>query len=203
MFTSSILNSIFNIRVVMRQTSFITMGMRELLIPQIPLKEFTLEDCKIPDIKEINFFTLNTFPHIGDLVMIKGIDSKTLIKVRSIEWRSNNDIRVSGNIFEPENVKINLVAPIAITENVLERLGFKYDSKWGKFRLRLKSYPDIILFKDSYGVEENWWYVKDMKPIRWVHELQAIFRVHHIDQAISDGLLFPLNEEIGKPSFFE
>ena len=115
----------------MRQTSFITMGMRELLIPQVPLKEFTLAKCRIPDIKEINFFTLNTFPHIGDLVMIKGIDSKTLIKFRSIEWRSNNDIMVSGNVFEPENVKINLVAPIAITENVLEMLGFKYDSKWG------------------------------------------------------------------------
>lgn len=186
----------------MRQTQFITMGMRELLIPQVPLKEFTLADCKIPDIKEINFFTLNTFPHIGDLVMIKGIDSKTLIKVRSIEWRPNNDIRVSGNVFEPENVKINLVAPIAITENVLERLGFKYDSRWGKFRLRLKSYPDIVLFKDSYGVEENLWYVNDMKPIRWVHELQAIFRVHNIDQAISNGLLF-FDKAIGNPNIFE
>lgn len=192
----------------MRQTSFITEGMRELLIPQVPLKEFTLEECRIPDIKDIDFFTLNTFPHIGDLVMIKGIDGKTLIKVRSIEWRPNNDIRVSGNVFEPENVKINLVAPIAITENVLEKLGFKYDSKWydgkwGKFRLRLKSYPDIVLFKDSYGAEENLWYVKDMLPIRWIHELQAIFRVHHIDQAISNGLLFQLNEEAGKPSFLE
>lgn len=184
MFTYSILNSIFNIGVIMRQTSFITSGMRELLIPQVPLNEFTLEECRIPDIKDIDFFTLNTFPHIGDLVMIKGIDGKTLIKVRSIEWRPNNDIRVSGNVFEPENVKINLVAPIAITEKVLDRLGFKYDSKWGKFRLRLKSYPDIVLFK-AYGVEENLWYVKDMLPIRWVHELQAIFRVHHIDQAIS------------------
>lgn len=115
----------------MRQTSFITEGMRELLIPQVPLNEFTLEECRIPDIEDINFFTLNTFPHIGDLVMIKVIDGKTLIKVRSIEWRPNNDIRVSGNVFEPENVKINLVAPIAITENVLEMLGFKYDSKWG------------------------------------------------------------------------
>lgn len=187
----------------MKRNVFITDGMRELLIPQIPLKELTLEDCKIPDIKEINFFTLNTFPHIGDLVMIKGIDSKTLIKVRSIEWRPNNDIRISGNVFEPENVKINLVAPIAITENVLEMLGFKYDSRWGKFRLRLKSYLDIVLVKDSYGAEENRWYVKDMKPIRWVHELQAIFRVHHMDQAIGNGLLFQLNEEIGKPSFFE
>lgn len=170
----------------MRQISFITDGMRELLIPQVPLKEFTLEECRIPDIEYINFFTLNTFPNIGDLVMINGIYSKTLIKVRSIEWRPNNDIRVSGNVFEPENVKINLVAPIAITENVLEMLGFKYDSIWDKFRLILKSYPDIVLFKDSYGVEENLWYVRDMlPPIRWVHELQAIFRIHHIDQAIS------------------
>lgn len=184
----------------MKRNVFITEGMVELLIPQVHLKEFTSSYCKTTDIKEINFFTLNTFPHIGDLVMIKGIDGKTLIKVRSIEWRPNNDIRVSGNVFEPENVKINLVAPIAITENVLEKLGFKYDSKWGKFRLRLKSYPDIVLFK-AYGEEENLWYVKDMLPIRWVHELQAIFRVHNIDQAISNGLLF--KEEICNPPIFE
>lgn len=185
----------------MKRNVFITDGMRELLIPQVPLKELTLEDCKTPDIKEINFFTLNTFPHIGDLVMIKGIDSKTLIKVRSIEWRHNNDIRISGNVFEPENVKINLVAPIAITENVLERLGFKYDSRWGKFRLKLNMFPDIVLEECHGGYDDKLWYVKDMKPIRWVHELQAIFRVHHMDSAISNGLLF--KEEIGKPSFFE
>lgn len=186
----------------MKRNVFITDGMRELLIPQVPLKEFTLADCKIPDIKEINFFTLNTFPHIGDLVMIKGIDSKTLIKVRSIEWRSNNDIRVSGNVFEPENVKLMLVAPILITREILEKLGFKYDNRYGKFRLKLKSYPDIVLEECYCGSEDGkLWYVKDMKPIRWVHELQAIFRIHHIDQAISNGLLF--NEEAGKPSFFE
>ena len=186
----------------MKRTVFITDGMVELLIPQVPLKSFTIFRCKTTDVKEINFFTLNTFPHIGDLVIIKGIDSKTLIKVRSIEWRSNNDIRVSGNVFEPENVKINLVAPIAITDNVLEMLGFKYDSKWGKFRLRLKLYQDIVLFKASYGAEDNWWYVKDMKPIRWVHELQAIFRIHQIDQAISNGLLF-FDKAIGNPNIFE
>ena len=55
----------------MKRTVFITDGMVELLIPQVPLKSFTSEDCKTPDIKEINFFTLNTFPHIGDLVMFK------------------------------------------------------------------------------------------------------------------------------------
>ena len=187
----------------MRQTRFITDGMVELLIPQVPLKEFTSSDCKTPDIKEINFFTLNTFPHIGDLVMIKGIDSKTLIKVRSIEWRPNNDIRISGNVFEPENVKINLVAPILISREILEKLGFQWDSKWGKFRLRLKSYPDIILWHSSYDVDELWWYVDGMMPIRFVHELQAIFRVHHIYQGLYEGLLFQLNEEAGKPSFLE
>ena len=184
----------------MRQTRFITEGMVELLIPQIPLKEFTSSDCKTQDIKEINFFTLNTFPHIGDLVMFKEPGSLTINKVRSIEWASDNSILVSSNTSEPERVKLMLVAPILITGEILEMLGFKYDSKWGKFRLRLKSYPDIVLFK-AYGVEENGWYVKDMMPIRWVHELQAIFRVHHIDQAISNGLLF--KEEIGNPPIFE
>ena len=187
----------------MRQTRFITDGMVELLIPQVPLKEFTSSDCKTPDIKEINFFTLNAFPHIGDLVMFKEPGSLTINKVKSIELASDNSILVSSNTSEPERVKLMLVAPILISREILEKLGFQWDSKWGKFRLRLKSYPDIILFKASHGAEENWWYVKDMKPIRWVHELQAIFRVHHIDQAISNGLLFTLNEEAGKPSFLE
>lgn len=187
----------------MRQTYFITKGMRELLIPQIPLKEFTLPDCKSADIKEINFFTLNTFPHIGDLVMIQKPGIKTLIKVRSIQWKSDNIIRVSGNIFEPEDIRINLVAPIIITRNILEILGFEWDSKYGKFRLRLKSYPDIVLWEDTYGVEENWWYVKDMKPIRYVHELQAIFRVHRIDKSIEEGKLFLLDDGPGNPPIFK
>ena len=163
MFICSILHLIYNIR-IMRQTYFITKGMRELLIPQIPLKEFTLLDCKIPDIKDINFFTLNTFPHIGDLVMIQKPDTKILIKVRSIEWKSDNRIGVSGNIFEPEDVMVNLVAPIAITRKVLEILGFKWDGKYGKFRLRLKSYPDIVLWEDTYGIEEGKLFLLDDDP---------------------------------------
>lgn len=187
----------------MRQTYFITKGMRELLIPQIPLRELTLPDCKIPDINGINFFTLNTFPHIGDLVMIQKPDTKILIKVRSIEWKSNNRIGVSGNIFEPEDVRINLVAPIAITRKILETLGFKWDSKYGKFRLRLKSYPDIVLWEDTYSIDKNWWYVKGMKPIRWVHELQAIFRIYRIDKSIEEGKLFLLDDDPGNPPIFK
>lgn len=185
----------------MRQTYFITKGMRELLIPQIPLKEFTLPDCKIPDIKEVNFFTLNTFPHIGDLVMIQKPDTKILIKVRSIEWKSDNRIGVSGNIFEPEDVRINLVAPIAITRNVLETLGFKWDSKYGKFRLKLKSYPDIVLWHSDYDGED--WGVDGMKPIRYVHELQAIFRVYQIDHGIGEGKLSLLDDNPGNPPIFK
>ena len=185
----------------MRQTYFITKGMRELLIPQIPLKEFTLPDCKIPDIKEINFFTLNTFPHIGDLVMIQKPGIKTLIKVRSLEWKSDNSIRVSGNIFEPEDIRINLVAPIIITRRILEILGFKWDSKYGKFRLRLKSYPDIVLWHSDYDGDD--WGVDGMKPIRYVHELQSIFRVHQIDHGIEEGKLFILDDGPGNPPIFK
>ena len=202
MFICSILHPIFNIR-VMRQTRFITDGMVELLIPQVPIKEFTPSDCKTPDIKEINFFTLNTFPHIGDLVMFKEPGSLTINKVRSIEWASDDSILVSSNTSEPERVKLMLVAPICITREILEKIGFQWDSKWGKFRLRLKTYPDMILWHSSYEPEELWWYVDGMMPIRFVHELQAIFRVHHIDQGLMEGLLFRLNEEAGKPSFLE
>lgn len=190
----------------MKRDVFITDGMVELLIPQVPLKEFTSSDCKTPDINEINFFTLNTFPHIGDLVMFKEPGSLTINKVKSIEWASDNSILVSSNTSEPERVKLMLVAPILITKGILEKLGFQYDNKYDKFRLKLKTCPDIVLEECHVGYDVDelwWWYVDGMKPIRFVHELQAIFRVHHIDQGLCEGLLFPLNEEIGKPSFFE
>ena len=188
----------------MRQTSFITDGMRELLIPQVPLKEFTLAKCRITDIKEINFFTLNTFPHIGDLVMFKEPGSLTISKVKSIEWASDNSIMVSSNTSEPERVKLMLVAPILITREILEKLGFQYDNRYDKFRLKLKTCPDIVLEECHGGYEDDkLWYVKDMLPIKYVHELQAIFRVHHIDHGLMEGLLFQLNEEAGKPSFLE
>ena len=190
----------------MRQTRFITDGMVELLIPQVPLKSFTIFRCKTPDIKEINFFTLNTFPHIGDLVMFKKPGSLTLSKVRSIEWASDNSILVSSNTSEPERVKLMLVAPILITREILWKLGFQYDNKYDKFRLKLKTCPDIVLKECycGYDVDELWWwYVDGMKHIRFVHELQAIFRVHHIDHGLMEGLLFQLNEEAGKPSFLE
>ena len=204
MFNNRILNSIFNIGVIMRQTRFITDGMVELLIPQVPLKSFTIFRCKTPDIKEINFFTLNTFPHIGDLVMFKEPGSLTISKVRSIEWASDNSILVSSNTYEPERVKLMLVAPILITREILEKLGFQYDNKYDKFRLKLKTCPDIVLEECHGGYEDDkLWYVKDMLPIKYVHELQAIFRVHHIDNGLMEGLLFQLNEEAGKPSFLE
>ena len=188
----------------MKRTVFITDGMVELLIPQVPLKSFTIFRCKTPDVKEINFFTLNTFPHIGDLVMFKEPGSLTLSKVRSIEWASDNSILVSSNTSEPERVKLRLVAPILITREILEKLGFQYDNRYDKFRLKLRTYPDIVLEECHGGYEDDkLWYVKDMLPIKYVHELQAIFRVHHIDHGLIEGLLFQLNEEAGKPSFLE
>lgn len=190
---------------IIKRTVFITDGMVELLIPQVPIKEFTPSDCKTPDIKEINFFTLNTFPHIGDLVMFKEPGSLTLNKVRSIEWASDDSILVSSNTSEPERVKLILVAPIRITREILEKIGFQYDIKYNKFRLKLKTCPDVILeeCQGGYEDEDKLWYVRDLMPIRFVHELQAIFRVHHIDQGLMEGLLFRLNEEAGKPSFLE
>lgn len=188
----------------MKRTVFITDGMVELLIPQVPLKEFTIFRCKTTDVKKINFFTLNTFPHIGDLVMFKEPGSLTISKVRSIEWASDNSILVSSNTSEPERVKLMLVAPILITKGILEKLGFQYDNIYDKFRLKLKTCPDIVLEECHGGYEDDkLWYVKDMLPIKYVHELQAIFRVHHIDQALGEGLLFRLNEEAGKPPYLE
>ena len=170
----------------MRQTSFITSGMRELLIPQVPLKEFTLKDCKTPDINEINFFTLNTFPHIGDMVIIYNpkVTYPKLIKVKSIQWTINNKILISSNRVDPEEVSIDRVAPLAITPMTLAKLGFQYDKKYKKFRLRLLRYPDVVLEQDTLNIDDGYWYVKGMKPIRYIHELQMIFRAFHIDMGL-------------------
>lgn len=172
----------------MRQTQFITEAMQELLIPALHLSHWDKESYKLPKVSKVNFKNLQSFPQIGDMVIIynpKVLYSK-LIKVKSIQWTQDNKILISSDRFDPEEVSIDRVVPLAITPIALAKLGFKYDKKYKKFRLRLLRYPDVILEQDTLDIDEGYWYVKGMKPIRYIHELQAIFRVFHIDR----GLLY-------------
>ena len=175
----------------MRQTQFITECMQELLIPALHFSHWNNEDYKSPDVSKVNFKNLQTFPQIGDMVIIYNpkVTYPKLIKVKSIQWTSDNKILISSNRFYPEEVSIDRVAPLAITPMILAKLGFQYDKKYKKFRLRLLRYPDIVLEQDTLDIDEGYWYVKGMKPIRWVHELQAILRVFHIDRALLDQWL--------------
>lgn len=175
----------------MRQTQFITECMQELLIPALPSSHWDKEDYKSPNVSKVNFKNLQTFPQIGDMVIIYNpkVTYPKLIKVKSIQWTSDNRILISSNRFYPEEVSIDRVAPLAITPMTLAKLGFQYDKKYKKFRLRLRRYPDVVLEQDTVDIDEGYWYVKGMKPIRWVHELQAILRVFHIDRALLDQWL--------------
>lgn len=172
----------------MRQTQFITEAMQELLIPALHLSHWDKESYKLPNVSKVNFKNLQSFPQIGDIVIIYNpkVLYPKLIKVKSIQWTQDNKILISSNRFDPEEVSIDRVVPLAITPMALAKLGFKYDKKYKKFRLRLLRYPDVILEQDTLNIDEGYWYVKGMKPIRYIHELQAIFRVFHIDR----GLLY-------------
>lgn len=172
----------------MRQTQFITEAMQELLIPALHLSHWDKESYKLPNVSKVNFKNLQSFPQIGDMVIIYNpkVLYPKLIKVKSIQWTQDNKILISSNRFDPEEVSIDRVVPLAITPMALAKLGFKYDKKYKKFRLRLLRYPDVILEQDTLNIDEGYWYVKGMKPIRYIHELQAIFRVFHIDR----GLLY-------------
>lgn len=168
----------------MRQTQFITEAMQELLIPALHLSHWDKESYKLPNVSKVNFKNLQSFPQIGDMVIIYNpkVLYPKLIKVKSIQWTQDDKILISSNRFDPEEVSIDRVVPLAITPMALAKLGFKYDKKYKKFRLRLLRYPDVILEQDTLNIDEGYWYVKGMKPIRYIHELQAIFRVFHIDR---------------------
>lgn len=175
----------------MRQVNTITEAMQEILIPALHLSHWDNEDYKSPNVSKVNFMKLQQFPQIGDMVIIYNpkVTYPKLIKVKSIKWTTDNRILISSDRFDPEEVSIDHVAPITITPRTLAKLGFRYDKKYKKFRLRLLRYPDVILEQDSLNIDEGYWYIKGMKSIRYVHELQAILRVFHIDRGLLSNWL--------------
>lgn len=168
----------------MKRTEFITFAMRDLLNPSEGIKNLfpdTLERLRLKKGKN-SFFGLQTFPHIGDIVI--GSDPvPILFKVQSI-WANNNEVKIAPK--NENGYPIIKLYPVCISNEVLLRLGFKWDEKFHKFRLRLKGFPNIDIEKHE---SEELCYIKEIGFIKYIHELQAVLRIYHIDKGILDHRL--------------
>lgn len=162
----------------MKRTSFITQAMKELLIPSEGTYNLFPDGLARLQKGDKSFFGLQTFPHVGDIVVGLGGDF-TLFKVKSITWAKNNEVRIApkGEVGYP----ITKLYPICITNEILIRLGFYWDKRFNKFRLRLKSFRNIDIEKASYTED---YYIKEIGNIKYLHELQAVLRIYNIDNGI-------------------
>ena len=76
--------------------------------------------------------------------------------------------------------------PVCISNEVLIRLGFKWDERFHKFRLRLNGFRNIDIEKHE---SEELCYIKEIGFIKYLHELQAVLRIYNIDKGILDNRL--------------
>lgn len=162
----------------MKRTEFITPAMKELLIPSEGTYNLFPDGLARLQKGDKSFFGLQTFPHVGDIVA--GLDEDfTLFKVKSITWANNNEVMIApkGEVGYP----ITKLYPICISNEILLRLGFKWDERFNKFRLRLKDFRNIDIEKGSYS---RICYIREIGYIQYLHELQAVLRIYNIDNWI-------------------
>lgn len=162
----------------MKRTSFITQAMKELLIPSEGTYNLFPDGLARLQKGDKSFFDLQKFPHVGDIVV--GLEGNfTLFKVKSITWANNNEVRIApkGEVGYP----ITKLYPICISNEILLKLGFKFDEKYHKFRLRLNGFRNIDIEKGSSSMI---CYIREIGPILYLHELQAVLRIYNIDQGI-------------------
>lgn len=167
----------------MKRTSFITPAMKEILIPSESTYNLFPDGLARLQKGDQSFFGLQTFPHVGDIVVGLGGDF-TLFKVKCIDWAKNNSVSIA-----PKNevgYPITKLYPICISNEMLIRLGFQWDKRFNKFRLRLKDFRNIDIEKTSYSEA---CYIKEIGYIKYLHELQAVLRIYHIDQGILNNQL--------------
>lgn len=168
----------------MKRTSFITPAMKEILIPSEGTYSLFPDGLARLQKGDKSFFDLQTSPHVGDIVV--GLDGNfTLFKVKSITWANNNEVRIA-----PKNevgYPITKLYPICITNEMLIRLGFYWDKRFNKFRLRLKDFRNIDISKTSYS---EVYYIKEIGYIQYLHELQAVLRIYNIDKGILKNQLW-------------
>lgn len=169
----------------MKRTEFIKLAMRDLLNPSEGIKNLfpdTLEMLRLKKGK-MSFFGLQTFPHIGDIVI--GSDPiPILFKVQSI-WANNKEVKIAPK--DENGYPLTKLYPVCISNEILIRLGFKWDEKYHKFRLRLNGFPNIDLEETNYP--ELAYYIRGIGDIKYLHELQAVLRIYHIDKGILDHRL--------------
>lgn len=169
----------------MKRTEFIKLAMRDLLIPSKGINNLfpdSLERLRLKKGKR-SFFDLQTFPHIGDIVI--GSDSVPIpFKVQSITWANNDRIMIASK--NENGYPITKLYPVCISNEVLLRLGFKWDERFHKFRLRLKGFRNIDIEKHE---SEVLCYIKEIGFIKYLHELQAVLRIYNIDTGILDNRL--------------
>ena len=168
----------------MKRTSFITPAMKELLIPSEGTYSLFPEGFARLQKGDKSFFGLQTFPHVGDIVAGLGGDF-TLFKVKSITWAKNNEVRIAPN--GENGYPITKLYPICISNEILLSLGFKWDKRFNKFRLRLNGFHNIDIGTSSYT---KVCHIKEIGYIKYLHELQAVLRIYHIDQGILDNKLW-------------
>lgn len=162
----------------MKRTSFITSAMKELLIPSEGTYNLFQDGLAKLQKGDKSFFDLQTFPHVGDIVV--GLEGDfTLFKVKSITWANNNEVRIAqkGEVGYP----ITKLYPICISNEMLIRLGFYWDKRFNKFRLRLNGFSNIDIEKGSSSMI---CYIREIGPILYLHELQAVLRIYNIDNGI-------------------
>lgn len=150
----------------MKRTSFITPAMKELLIPSEGTYNLFPDGLARLQKGDKSFFDLQTFPHVGDIVVGLGGDF-TLFKVKCIDLAKNNGVRIA-----PKNeVGYPITKLICISNEILLSLGFKWDKRFNKFRLRLKDFRNIDIEK---GSTLNIGYIKEIGYIQYLHELQVV-----------------------------
>ena len=169
----------------MNRTEFITLAMTDLINPSEGIKNLfpdTLERLRLKKGKN-SFFGLQTFPHIGDIVI--GSDPvPILFKVQSI-MANNNEVKIAPK--NENGYPITELYPVCISNEILLKLGFKWDDRFSKFRLRLKGFHNIDIDKTNYPELE--YYIRGIGNIKYLHELQAVLRIYGIDTGILINIL--------------
>ena len=167
----------------MKRTEFITLAMKDLLVPSEGIKNLFPDGLEGLKKGKSSFFGLQTFPHIGDIV-VGSYPVPILFKVQSI-MANNKEVKIASK--NENGYPITELYPVCISNEILLKLGFKWDDRFSKFRLRLKGFRNIDIEKTHYPELE--YYIRGIGDIKYLHELQAVLRIYGIDNGILINIL--------------
>lgn len=119
---------------------------------------------------------------VGDLVMVH--PSGMLIKVAAVH---NKKVAYHACPNKLEWVRRDLLKPVPLTAEILEKIGFNQDKYW-QFILNEDTGESehFLCIVPSYDEGMYWWTVNSepIAKINHLHELQHIFRLCKIDKEI-------------------